>query len=369
MNEALVAAGEAEPLSSRTTPTPDDLAAAEGRRGRRPVGGCGGPYPPGPAARLSGSSGGTPTLAERLGYAADARLLIVNCDDLGSSHAANVGSYEALRDGLATSASLMVPCPWAREAAARYRGEDVGVHLTLNAEYDLYRWGPITQAPSLHDGDGGFPRTVEDLWDHADLDEVRRELPGPDRAGHPLGLRREPPRRHMGDAPATAPSSSTSTSSWPSSSACRCRCPAMPSGSVGFPLAAGRRGGRVCPTTRRRPQRRRRPRRSRESSFELRPGVTELLVTRRPRPPELRPSPPTGPSGSTISTWSLRTGPCATACRARGVTLIGYRALRDLQRAGGGSRELGAGKSVSRRTGPRARVARLEVRRAYWGSG
>ena len=77
------------------------------------------------------------SVAERLGYDADARLLIVNCDDLGVSHAANVGVYESLRTGLATSATLMVPCPWAREAAAHYRGEDVGVHLTLNAEYDL----------------------------------------------------------------------------------------------------------------------------------------------------------------------------------------------------------------------------------------
>ena len=119
---------------------------------------------------------GRPNLAERLGYRPDDRLLILNCDDLGSSHAANVGCYDALRDGIATSASLMVPCPWAREAAARYQGEDVGVHLTLNAEWDLYRWGPITRAPSLHDGDGGFPRTLEDLWDHADLDEARREL-------------------------------------------------------------------------------------------------------------------------------------------------------------------------------------------------
>jgi predicted glycoside hydrolase/deacetylase ChbG (UPF0249 family) len=116
------------------------------------------------------------TLAERLGHAPDDRLLIVNCDDLGSCHAANVGVYEALREGIATSASLMVPCPWAREAAARYRGEDVGVHLTLNAEHDLYRWGPITHAPSLLDGDGGFPRTLRDVWDHADLDEARREL-------------------------------------------------------------------------------------------------------------------------------------------------------------------------------------------------
>lgn len=115
------------------------------------------------------------TLAERLGYGPEDRLLIINCDDLGACHAANVGVFEALRDGVATSASLMVPAPWGREAAAQHRGEDVGVHLTLNAEYDRYRWGPITRAPSLLDGDGGFPRTTEDVWDHADLDEVRRE--------------------------------------------------------------------------------------------------------------------------------------------------------------------------------------------------
>ena len=114
-------------------------------------------------------------LAERLGYAADDRLLIINCDDLGVCHAANVGVYEALRTGVATSATLMVPCPWARDASAGYLGEDVGVHLTLNCEYDLYRWGPITHAPSLLDGDGGMPRTIGDVWDHADLDEVRRE--------------------------------------------------------------------------------------------------------------------------------------------------------------------------------------------------
>jgi len=114
-------------------------------------------------------------LAARLGYAEDESLLIVNCDDLGFCHAANVGVFESLRRGLATSASLMVPCPWARGAAAAYRGEDVGVHLTVNAEFDLYRWGPITHAPSLLDGDGGFPRTAADVWDHADLDEVRRE--------------------------------------------------------------------------------------------------------------------------------------------------------------------------------------------------
>ena len=115
------------------------------------------------------------TLAERLGYSPDAKLLIINCDDLGSSRSANVAVYSALRHGLATSATLMVPCPWARDAAAGYRGEDVGVHLTLNAEWETYRWGPITHSPSLLDGDGGFPRTLDDIWDHADLEEVRKE--------------------------------------------------------------------------------------------------------------------------------------------------------------------------------------------------
>jgi predicted glycoside hydrolase/deacetylase ChbG (UPF0249 family) len=116
-----------------------------------------------------------PTLAQRLGYDAEAKLLIINADDLGSCHSANVGVFDCLSTGTVTSATLMVPCPWAREASSRYRGEDIGVHLTVNAEFELYRWGPITHAPSLLGGDGGFPRTMEDVWDHADLDEVRRE--------------------------------------------------------------------------------------------------------------------------------------------------------------------------------------------------
>ncbi len=114
-------------------------------------------------------------LAERLGYRGDARVLIVTGDDLGTTHATTTGTFQALRTGLATSASLVVPAPWARLATARHRGEDVGVQLTLNAPWDLYRWGPLTNAPSLLDGDGGFPRTRVELWDHADLDEVRRE--------------------------------------------------------------------------------------------------------------------------------------------------------------------------------------------------
>ncbi|CAB4879966.1 unannotated protein [freshwater metagenome] len=116
------------------------------------------------------------TLAERLGYSADDRLVIISCDDLGSCHAANEGVFRAIRDGVASCASLMVPAPWARDAALRYLPtDDIGVHLTLNCEHPTYRWGPITHAPSLLSGEAGFPRTVDDLWEHADPAEVLRE--------------------------------------------------------------------------------------------------------------------------------------------------------------------------------------------------
>ncbi len=126
---------------------------------------------------MAGSADGThASLAERLGHDADAKLVIISCDDLGLCHAANVGVHRAMRDGAATCASIMMPAPWARHAAATYEaGDDIGVHITLNAEHANYRWGPITHAPSLLDGDGGFPRSIDDLWEHADPDEVRRE--------------------------------------------------------------------------------------------------------------------------------------------------------------------------------------------------
>jgi chitin disaccharide deacetylase len=115
------------------------------------------------------------SLASRLGHTDDARLVIISCDDLGSCHGATEGVYQAIRDGVATCASIMVPAPWARYAADQYKGEDIGVHLTLNAEHPLYRWGPLTHAPSLLSGEGGFPRSVDDLWEHADSTEVLRE--------------------------------------------------------------------------------------------------------------------------------------------------------------------------------------------------
>ncbi len=116
------------------------------------------------------------SLNEALGHPDDAKLVVLSCDDLGAFHASNEGVLQAMRKGVATCASLMVPAPWARHAVQHLQpGDDIGVHLTLVSEHPEYRWGPLTYAPSLQSGDGGFPSTLDDLWEHADSEEVLRE--------------------------------------------------------------------------------------------------------------------------------------------------------------------------------------------------
>lgn len=122
------------------------------------------------------------TLAERLGYASDARLLIVHCDDFGMCHSENVATQEVLERGAATSTSIMAPCPWRDEAIAYARAHteiDVGMHCTLTSEWDVYRWGPVAPAhtvPSLVDDDGYLWKWEEPFAAHADPGDVEREL-------------------------------------------------------------------------------------------------------------------------------------------------------------------------------------------------
>ncbi len=275
------------------------------------------------------------SLAERLGYGPEDRLLIVNCDDLGSSHAANVGVYEALREGSATSATLMVPCPWAREAAARHRGEDVGVHLTLNAEWDRYRWGPITHAPSLVDGDGGFPRTVEEVWEHADLEEVRRELRTQVERAILWGFDVTHLDSHMGTLQLRPEFFDVYLEL-----AVEFQVPLRLAGSsaeriTGFPfrrLAAEE--GVVFPDhflhvagqgTRRVLER---------ALADLRPGVTEVYAHPAIDTPELRALAPDWPARVDDHDLLARDHDLPAMAERLGVTFIGWRALRRLQRAG-----------------------------------
>lgn len=90
-----------------------------------------------------------------------ARRLIINCDDLGASAAANRAILRAMTQGVATSASLMVPCPAAEDAARLTRGLAVGVHLTLTSEYPTLRWRGLTDGASLHDATGALHPTAQ----------------------------------------------------------------------------------------------------------------------------------------------------------------------------------------------------------------
>jgi predicted glycoside hydrolase/deacetylase ChbG (UPF0249 family) len=272
------------------------------------------------------------TLVERLGYAPDAKLVIVNCDDLGSSRSANVAVYDALRNGIATSSTLMVPCPWARDAAAMYRGEDVGVHLTLNAEWETYRWGPITHSPSLLDGDGGFPRTVQDTWDHGDLDEVRKECRAQIERAIFWGFDISHLDSHMGTLQLRADFFDVYLEMAVEFSLPLRMAPGAAQRVIGFPyrdLAASE--GVVFPDhfvytavgSRRAIE---------KALFDLQPGVTEIYVHPAVDTDELRSSHPDWPQRVEDHAFVTSDPSLPSLITKAGATRIGYRALRDLQR-------------------------------------
>ncbi len=121
-------------------------------------------------------------LAQLLGYPADAKLLIIHADDMGLSQSVNEACIKAFGNNSITSGSIMMPCPWAFDMALwakDHQGLDVGIHLTLTAEWDHYKWGGVSssdQVSSLLDSNGYFYPTVEALGKAAKPEEAAKEL-------------------------------------------------------------------------------------------------------------------------------------------------------------------------------------------------
>jgi predicted glycoside hydrolase/deacetylase ChbG (UPF0249 family) len=124
----------------------------------------------------------TKTVAERLGYPADAKLLIVHADDLAVAHSVDSASFDALDKNVVTSASIMVPCPWLTEVgtyAKNHPDADLGLHLALTSEWKIYRWGPVAskdKVASLLDPDGYLWSEVAPAARSIKPEEAEREI-------------------------------------------------------------------------------------------------------------------------------------------------------------------------------------------------
>lgn len=144
------------------------------------------------------------TIAERLGYPRDAKLLIVHADDLGMARSVNAASIKAFETGLVNSASIMVPCPWFPEIAAYARANpqaDLGLHLTLTSEWASFRWGPVAskdRVKSLLDKDGYLYLTEIEAAANADPKEVELEITAQIERARAFGIQPTHLDSHMG---------------------------------------------------------------------------------------------------------------------------------------------------------------------------
>ena len=151
-----------------------------------------------------GLQGARSTLPERLGYPADAKLLIVHADDLGMAHSVNAATIKAFESGLVNSGSIMIPCPWLPEIAAYARAHpevDLGLHLTLTSEWRFYRWGPVLpkdRVSSLLDNTGYLYPTESEAATHAKTMEVETEIRAQIDRARAMGIKPTHLDSHMG---------------------------------------------------------------------------------------------------------------------------------------------------------------------------
>jgi predicted glycoside hydrolase/deacetylase ChbG (UPF0249 family) len=122
------------------------------------------------------------TWAEKLGYPAGKKILILHADDIGMCHEANMAAKAYLAAGHIQSAALMVPCPWYNEAADWYKSNpdlDLGLHLAMNSEWRWYRWGPAAgrdKVPGMVDREGFLWRSQAETAGSAKPGEVETEI-------------------------------------------------------------------------------------------------------------------------------------------------------------------------------------------------
>ncbi len=117
-----------------------------------------------------------------LGYPANAKVIIMNVDDVGMSFDSNQGAIEAMEKGVANSCSIMMICPWVPQYINFLKEHpltDAGLHLTLTSEWENYRWEPLmgkTITPGLVDKEGNLWSSVQEVVKNASAEEVGKEI-------------------------------------------------------------------------------------------------------------------------------------------------------------------------------------------------
>ncbi len=120
--------------------------------------------------------------AIRSGWQADDRVIIFHIDDAGMSYESNQGTIQALQFGIATSCSVMIPCPWVADITKHLRENpeiDAGIHLTHTSEWKRYRWRSLSgsgRSSGLADEEGFLWDNVADVVSHAQLNEIEEEI-------------------------------------------------------------------------------------------------------------------------------------------------------------------------------------------------
>lgn len=120
------------------------------------------------------------------------RLLIINADDFGMCLSHNEATFELFKCGGITSASLMVPCGWAKHAVRwcqKNKEYSVGVHLTFTSEWGSYRWGPVSAGETLRDSEGYFHHECEAFEAQCSIEDVSAEIRAQIAKAQSLGLR------------------------------------------------------------------------------------------------------------------------------------------------------------------------------------
>jgi predicted glycoside hydrolase/deacetylase ChbG (UPF0249 family) len=287
----------------------------------------------------------TRSLAERLGYARDAILLIVNGDDVGVSHAANQATIASLERGLMTSATIMVPAPWFPEIAAYARAKadaSFGLHLVHTSEWKGFKWGPVagrTVVPGLVDPQGYFWPDIKSVYANATPEQAAAEARAQVRKALDAGIDVTHLDSHMGalqfaepyfqvyralarefDLPVRMGSQATLAAFGASQQRGQ-----LDADGVVYPdflIHGGRQKGEAVDAYWRR------------MLEGLQPGVTELYIHAALPGEEMR---------AITNSWEDRAreyelfttdASVRALLERKGVTRIGYRALRSLQRAG-----------------------------------